>query len=227
MIKAIFLDFYGTVVHEETETMMNICHKIKQQSLTEASAVEIGQFWMKEFNDLLIGGRGDTFLKQRELSASSLRNTLTQFRSDANEDELLESMFNHWKNPSIFTDAADFFAKNTIPVYILSNVDHADIIEAINVLQLKVDRVITSEHVKSYKPHREMFDYALKVSGRSPEEVMHVGDSLTSDVAGANRVGINSVWVNRSNKQVTGNVQPDFVVQGLSEILRIPALVNL
>jgi 2-haloalkanoic acid dehalogenase type II len=225
-IKAIFLDFYGTVVHEEEASLIEICHKIKGKSNTEATALEIGYDWMKEFNQLLTSSHGEKFLKQRELSATSLRNTLTKFNSQANEEELLELMFHHWKNPTIYTDAVEFIENNTLPLFFLSNVDHLDITEAINLLHLRVDGVITSEHVKAYKPHQDLFKYALNESGFSPDEVLHVGDSLTSDVLGANQVGINSVWLNRRNKPIPGDVKPDFIIKNLNEILHLPALVN-
>jgi 2-haloalkanoic acid dehalogenase type II len=225
-IKAIFLDFYGTVVHEEEASLIEICHKIKENSTTDASVLEIGYYWMKEFNQLLTRSHGGTFIFQRELSTISLRNTLAQFKSTANEGELLELMFQHWKSPTIYTDAVAFFEKNTLPVYILSNVDQSDITEALSLLKLKVDEVITSQHVKAYKPHRDMFDYALRLSGFSPEEVLHVGDSLSSDVFGANQVGINSVWLNRNHKPVSGDSEPTFVIENLMEIFTLPVLVN-
>ncbi|MHC0038233.1 HAD family hydrolase [Pseudoneobacillus sp. C159] len=225
-IKAIFLDFYGTVVHENEESLLEICHRIKQNSDTKASVGEIGYYWTKEFNQLLTFSQGENFLSQRQVSTDSLKNTLEKFNSKANEEELLQLMFHHWKSPTIFTDAVAFFENNHLPVYILSNVDHLDITEAINLLHLKVDGVITSEHVKVYKPHQDMYHYALEMSGLSADEVLHVGDSLTSDVFGANRVGIKSVWLNRSRKPLSGDTQPDFIVEHLNEILMLPVLIN-
>ncbi|MFD2445319.1 HAD family hydrolase [Bacillus sp. CGMCC 1.16607] len=222
-IKAIFLDFYGTVVQEDEESLIKICHKIKEHSITESSAIEIGHYWMGKFTHLINSCQGEKFSPQREISANSLKDTLLHFNSTANEDELLEIMFTPWKNPAIFTDAIEFFEKNTLPIYILSNVDQSDISEAINLLHLKVDGVITSEDVRAYKPHSEMFEYALKLSGLSPEEVLHVGDSLTGDVLGANQVGIQSCWLNRSQKSIQEESKPTFVIENLNEIF---ALLN-
>ncbi|HLO11690.1 MAG TPA: HAD family hydrolase [Pseudoneobacillus sp.] len=220
-IKAIFLDFYGTVVHEEEESLIKICHIIKEKSNTEATVADIGHYWMKDFNQLLTNSQGENFLKQRDVSTTSLRNTLTEFNSTANENELLELMFHQWKNPSIYEDAVEFFEKNKLPVYILSNVDHSDITDAINQLQLKVDGVITSETVKAYKPSREMFEHALTLTNFSPDEVLHVGDSLPGDVSGANQVGIKSAWLNRKGKPLSGDSKPTYVIENLNEILNL------
>jgi 2-haloacid dehalogenase/putative hydrolase of the HAD superfamily len=226
-VKAIFLDFYGTVVHEDGEVISNICNQIKSNiNIEEVTPSNIAEYWWNEFYNLFSESYGDAFLTQRELERISLRNTLNHFNSTLKEDELSEMMFDHWMKPAIFNDSLEFFKQNTIPIYILSNIDRSDILEAINLHQLIVDGLITSEDVRSYKPHSEMFEYALKVSNLSPEEVIHVGDSLSSDVRGAKNVGIKSIWVNRTNKKFKGNVQPDFKVPTLTDILEITTFVR-
>ena len=46
-----------------------------------------------------------------------------------------------------------------------------------------------------FKPSRSMFDMALEKFDRRPEEALMVGDQLMTDVLGANRAGIDAVWV--------------------------------
>ncbi|WP_100406974.1 HAD family hydrolase [Bacillus solitudinis] len=227
-IKAIFLDFYGTVVHEDGEIISDICRQIKTNTnKEEVTSSKIGGFWWDEFYNLFRESYGDSFLTQRELERISLRNTLNHYSSTLKENELSEMLFNHWMKPAIFNDSLEFFKENTIPIYILSNIDRSDILKAINLHQLKLKEVITSEDVKSYKPRSEMFTYALKQCNLSRKEVIHVGDSLSSDVTGAKNVGIKSVWVNRSNKKHNGKVQPDFMVTTLADVLKIPTLVKI
>ena len=43
--------------------------------------------------------------------------------------------------------------------------------------------------VRACKPHRELFDKALEVSGCNADEVLHIGDSYGSDVLGARAAG--------------------------------------
>lgn len=66
--------------------------------------------------------------------------------------------------------------------------------------------MFTSEDAKSYKPREELFELALKETGLKPNEVVHIGDSLGSDVQGANVVGINAIWVNRNLRKVPEGV---------------------
>jgi 2-haloalkanoic acid dehalogenase type II len=223
-IKAIFIDFYGTVVHEDGEIISKICSRIKESSTMEVSKSEIGRYWWDEFYNLFTESFSSKFKTQRELESISLKNTLAHFDSSENESELSELMFNHWMKPAIFDDSVEFFKNNNLPIYILSNIDRFDILEAINLHNLKVTEVITSEDVKSYKPRSDMFEYALKRSNLTFDEVLHVGDSLSSDIAGAKKIGIKSVWVNRTRKKFSGNVKPDFTFDNLNDILKITDL---
>ena len=54
--------------------------------------------------------------------------------------------------------------------------------------------------VRAYKPHKEVFDYALKISGCAAREVIHIGDSIVSDVNGASAAGITPVLIDRKAK---------------------------
>lgn len=78
--------------------------------------------------------------------------------------------------------------------------------EAIEYHGLKPAGVFTSEDAKSYKPRKELFEFALKNAGLSTDEVVHIGDSLSSDIKGTSSVGINAIWINRSGKPVPEGV---------------------
>ncbi|MCT2536886.1 HAD family hydrolase [Aquibacillus koreensis] len=223
-VKAIFLDFYGTVVHEDEKVITNICEQIKANSQTDATVSEIGGVWWKELSTLFNESHGENFIPQRTLEETSIKRTLSYFQSNLDETKLVNLMFRHWMTPAIFQDAVEFLKQNTLPVYILSNIDRSDILEAIHLHQLLFKDIITSEDVKSYKPGSEMFEHALMISGLNPNEVIHVGDSLSSDIAGANNIGIKNVWVNRNNRELKGIIKPDYEINNLKELLNIVKL---
>ena len=84
------------------------------------------------------------------------------------------------------------------------------------------DAITISAEAGVTKPHPKMFTDALKRTGTKPAESMMVGDTLKSDVLGANNMGMTSVWVNRNNKPLTGDsIKPDYIVKNLSELDRI------
>lgn len=105
-----------------------------------------------------------------------------------------------------------------MPVYIVSNIDREDITEAVGFNGIKAAGIFTSEDARSYKPRRELFEYALRSVGVGPGQVIHIGDSLESDVMGARGVGIFPVWVNRGGRAVPGDVVS---VDGLTGALKL------
>ncbi len=115
-------------------------------------------------------------------------------------------MFEYWINPPIFEESKEFFQNCPVPIYIVSNIDRADILKAIEIHGLKPAGVFTSEDAKSYKPRKELFELALKDTNLLNSEVIHIGDSLSSDVKGAASVGINAIWINRFGKEVPDGI---------------------
>ena len=81
---------------------------------------------------------------------------------------------------------------------------------------LKAAGIISGELVQVYKPHKELFEYALKVCGCNAEEVIHIGDSIVSDVNGALTAGITPVLIDRKG---TSNYLECKVVNKLTEVL--------
>jgi len=64
-------------------------------------------------------------------------------------------------------------------------------------LEPLLDGIVTSAEVGSRKPAPAIFERALALVGARADEVIHVGDSLDEDVAGARAAGIDPVLVRR------------------------------
>jgi len=58
-----------------------------------------------------------------------------------------------------------------------------------------VDHVVTSEEVGHTKPHPDIYLKALELLNLKAEEVLFIGDRFSSDLLGANRLGIPCLWV--------------------------------
>lgn len=214
MVKAIFIDFYGTVVHEDGEVIKQISQEIFDTGKVNDKS-EIGSYWWNEFQTAFISAYGERFQTQRELEYQSLDKTIQYFNSSADAEALSNLMFEHWVKPPIFEGAKQFFEISPVPIYIVSNIDRDDILQAIKFQGLEPNGVFTSEDAKSYKPRKELFEFALNSTGLSAEQIVHIGDSLSSDVKGASSVGINTIWINRSGREIPEGV---IVVGNLLEV---------
>ena len=205
MVKALFVDFYGTIVFEDGENVAKISDRIYETGKAE-SASQVGSYWWDVFKTLFENSYGESFRTQRDLETQSLIDTIGYFGSSEDGIKLSNEMFEYWVKPPIFEESKQFFDVCPVPVYVVSNIDREDVLQAIEYHGLKPAGVFTSEDAKSYKPRKELFEFALKSTGLLAEEVVHIGDSLSSDVKGASSVGINAIWINRSGKLVPEGV---------------------
>ena len=205
MVKAIFVDFYGTIVFEDGENVAKISDRIYETGKAE-SASQVGSYWWDVFKTLFENSYGESFRTQRDLETASLVDTIHHFGSSEDGVKLSNEMFEYWMKPPIFEESKLFFEECPVPIYVVSNIDRADILEAIEYHGLIPAGVFTSEDAMSYKPRKELFEYALKSTGLSADEVVHIGDSLSSDIKGAAAVGIDAIWINRSGKSVPEGV---------------------
>jgi len=73
-------------------------------------------------------------------------------------------------------------------------------------LEKYFDTFTFSEEVGKNKPALEIFQLALKKANCSPSEAMMVGDNVKTDIAGANKVGMTSVWIRRG---IFKDLKPD------------------
>ncbi len=84
------------------------------------------------------------------------------------------------------------------------------------------DFVVTSAQAGQAKPSPIIFEAALDEAGVPAAQVVHVGDDPVRDVAGAQQVGMRTVWVNLNNSNWPGGPPPNATV---SELARLPAAI--
>ena len=80
------------------------------------------------------------------------------------------------------------------------------------------ERIILSEDVSIQKPHKEIFDYALKNTNSRRTESVMIGDSLEADISGAQNAKIDQIWLNPDNLNYKDCDPPTFTVRSLYEI---------
>jgi putative hydrolase of the HAD superfamily len=64
------------------------------------------------------------------------------------------------------------------------------------------DALVTSEEVGVEKPHKEIFEVALKKIGLHSSDVCMIGDSYEKDIEGAVNLGIQAYWLNPAQMKV-------------------------
>lgn len=85
-----------------------------------------------------------------------------------------------------------------------------------------MDGIFISEKMQAVKPQKEFFDKCFAaISDFDKKRVLVIGDSLTSDMKGAANAGVTSCWYNPNEKELEGDVRPDYTIKNLWELLEI------
>ncbi|EIU6776951.1 HAD-IA family hydrolase [Vibrio parahaemolyticus] len=84
-----------------------------------------------------------------------------------------------------------------------------------------VDHIIVGGEEPEEKPAASIFQKALNLVDIKPEEALHIGDSLAADIAGANNMGILSVWVNATGASNPTEITPNFEIREAVELKEI------
>src|SRR5699024_4937997 len=84
------------------------------------------------------------------------------------------------------------------------------------------EQVIISEDAGTQKPEKGIFDYAFsKLQITNKDNVLIVGNSLTSDIQGGVNYGIDTCWFNRHHKENNTNVKPTYEISELTDLMQI------
>lgn len=83
------------------------------------------------------------------------------------------------------------------------------------------DHIVISGVFGRGKPDPAIFQHALAKFNLQPEEVVMVGDNLMTDIIGAQKAGIRSVWINREAKAPHETIIPTYEISHLQELLPI------
>jgi putative hydrolase of the HAD superfamily len=78
--------------------------------------------------------------------------------------------------------------------------------------------VITSEASQSLKPNKEIFDYAIQKCGTNCGESIMIGDNLDADIQGGINAGLDTIFVNHLDIEITPHIKPTYVIRHLREL---------
>jgi HAD superfamily hydrolase (TIGR01549 family) len=215
MIKAVSFDFYNTLVRfwpPLEEIQQAACHElgltVKEEAITHGYAVA----------DVLFNRENE----ERPLSQRSEKDRLEFFSryeqlilETAGISVSLDLAQRVWKMAmSVPKDFVPF--NDAVPaleelreagykVGIITNLrrDVDELCERVG-LAPYLDFAVGSQEVGIEKPHPPIFMAALDRVDAAPEEVLHVGDQVRSDVMGAQSVGMQAVLIDRSGYGANG-----------------------
>jgi 2-haloacid dehalogenase/putative hydrolase of the HAD superfamily len=197
---ALMIDFYGTVAAGDRAAVEATCRTIVDTLELPISAPEFAVLWGQQFFQTIDASNHDSFRTLHECELSSLRETLARFGHEPDPAPFVQNLEEYWRDPPIHFDALELLEGLGVPVCCVSNADCDALSAAVNRHGLSFDHVVCSETTRCYKPESAIFQTALDRLGVPPHRVLHVGDSLHSDIGGALRLGIKAAWIRRDDR---------------------------
>jgi 2-haloacid dehalogenase/putative hydrolase of the HAD superfamily len=216
MVRTITFDAFGTVI-DEGDVLIGIARDICADHRPSLRPEAFLATWDRYLFSI---AESERFMTLAKLTEESLGKAFRDFRIDADPRPYVDSLESLGSQAKAYPEVPGVLkALDGVPRAIVSDADDAFLTAILKRNRLRFDAVITSESVRAYKPRPQIFEAALKALQANPEDVVHVGDSLAGDIAGASRLGIRTIWVNRAEvRRTPTDPKPDAEVRDLASL---------
>jgi len=224
--KDLFFDLDHTIWDFELnskETLLDLHHKYQ---LEEKGITNFDEFYSKysEHNHRLWDRYTKGFIKQEELRWKRIYLSLLDYKI---ADEKLSKEMSH-DYLDILPDKTNLFPytheileylqNKGYKMHLITNGFQAVQFKKINNSDLAkyFIEVITSEASNSLKPHKEIFEYALKSSNAEVSTSIMIGDNESADIQGGINIGMDTVFVN--HLEVVPTIPATYTITHLKEL---------
>ncbi len=83
-------------------------------------------------------------------------------------------------------------------------------------------KIFISEEMGYNKPDKKYFDIVFSnIKNKEKSQILIVGDSISSDIIGGKKVGIDTCWYNINNKENNTGIKPEYEIKNFEELLQI------
>lgn len=217
-IKAIFFDYYGTLVNVEKPF-----DKIKQwfeiQIRSHNHDVDINRFnlyFSKQRAKLLYAG---FFMTGMQLLTESYKRTCEKLGVAAYIDEFIGEISYLFTEPIAFQNTAEIIAKlkQRYKIALITNADNDLLYKSIKKNHFDFDFIVSSEDACCNKPGYGIFNHAVRIANLPVNQLLMIGDSIAEDIIPAKELGMDVIWLDVEGKSENG--LGVFSIQNLSELL--------
>ena len=213
-IKAINFDFYGTLFNW-LQIWKDVSQVILKEHNVKISPQDFANEWRATQRKLI---EDKEFIKYKECITSALDMLCQKYEmKNQNYEKIL---FSKWKEIKPFPEVPNVLKKlkEKYVLAVCSNSSRDLFNVSAKKLPVKFDYVLISDETKATKPHRKMYEIAVKALGFNHKNILHIASSQM-DVRGATNAGLNVCWINRLNeKKLPETPKPRFEIKKLDEV---------
>lgn len=227
--KFLFFDIDHTLWDFETNSVSTIRKLYDEEALVEFGITDFDDFneVYHDINDKLWDRFRKGYLSRQDLRWKRMFQTLIHYK--VSSESLAKKMSERYLEMLPTQTALFPFVHETLSYCIQQGYSMHLITNGFELTQSQklknagianyFDKMITSEMAMSMKPHKEIFEYACKMTGASPSNSLMIGDALDVDILGGMNAGIHQVYFNP--KQLKHSENPTFEISCLSELMDI------
>ena len=207
MIKAVLFDFWGTLVENGTYSPLRQTYNILRVRMSFSEFVRLFEAAVMTHNF--------------EDQASAFAQAFEVFGLQP-KDFLIEKLIGVWNSNKLLakpyeetTRVLEMLKEKGIKIALISNTPTSSTETVLEKYDLAkyFDAIVLSHDTGYLKSDPQMFDLALEKLGVSKDEAIMVGDSVESDIAGAENAGIKGVLIDRK-----GTRDHEYKMGNLAEI---------
>ena len=216
-IKAINLDFYGTLV-DWLPIWVKVSDIIVTENKLDVSSNDFALEWRGIQRDML---SKEKFIPYKQ----NIKEALVQLCQKYNikENDYSDILFNKWEEINPCPEVPELLKKlkEKYKLAICSNSARDLFDVCANKLPIIFDKVFISDETKVNKPHSKMYEIAIQEVGVPKENILHIASSQM-DIKGATKAGLKVCWINRQKEELAIDTPtPDFEIHKLTELLEI------
>ncbi len=227
-IKAVIFDMYQTLVQDPSGQWRSSFRSIIEEQGLNATAEELWQGW-HESEERFRLRRTDPSLPFQTYSdawTGGFREAFESMGLPGDADAATTRFFADLSRRQPFPETSQALRalQSEYRIAVLSNADDGFLLPNLKLLNFEFETVLSSEMARCYKPRPQLFREMLRLLALEPEETVYVGDRHYEDVFGASSVGINAVWVDRSDRGLRDDLPPPS--HTVTSLLELPTLIE-
>ena len=178
----------------------------------------------KEIYDAIWKELEEGLITQAKLKIERFKRLSDKLETYFDENEFATSYMKHLGDGSFLFDGAIELVQDLSKKYTLSIVTNG--LSAVQERRIKQSviakyfkDIVISEEFGVSKPHPHIFEHAINNLGNfSKDEVLMIGDSLSSDIRGGINFNIDTCWFNPNKSENKTDLTPTYEVDDFEEI---------
>jgi len=218
MIHACIFDAFGTLFNLDQTLVNDIQHKSVDKILSYAREKQLAYTWLKSLME--------DYINFEEITKIALEDACLKYDAPT---KLIKDLSNIYFKPIVFDDVKSILAllqKLNIKTGILSNGTHAMLNSGIEINDFKndIDVIYSADDIQTFKPHPSVYQMVCDGENCEPQDILFISSNQW-DIAGANKFGFQTTWLNRSQSFRESIIRSEQVTE-LQTATEIYALLN-